>query len=162
QLACPHRRPGRRGPQRGHVPAGARRRGNRPGQRRVSEGSGPAGASIGPVDAWQRRHSVLGFPVAVVYKFIDDFGRYMCALLTYYAFLSLFPALMLLSTALGIVLQDHPDWSQRILDSAVSEFPIVGDQLRDTGTLGGSTTGLVVGGVGALYGALGVGQALQY
>ncbi len=128
----------------------------------AGEGGRPAGATIGPVDAWQRRHSVLGFPVAVVYKFVDDFGGYMCALLTYYAFLSLFPALMLFATALGIVLDDHPAWSQRILESAVSELPIVGDQLRDTGTLGGGTTGLVVGGVGALYGALGVGQALQY
>ena len=66
------------------------------GRSAAGEGDGPAGGSVGPVDAWQRRHSVLGFPIAVVYKFVDDFGGYMCALLTYYAFLSLFPALMLL------------------------------------------------------------------
>ena len=51
---------------------------------------------------------------------------------------------------------------QRILDSALSEFPIVGDELRTTGTLGGGPVGLVVGGLAALYGGLGVGQALQY
>src|SRR5699024_856173 len=49
-----------------------------------------------------------------------------------------------------------------ILDSAISEFPIVGDELRTTGTLGGGPLGLVVGGLSALYGGLGVGQALQY
>ncbi len=118
--------------------------------------------TIGPLDAFQRRHTVLGFPIAVVYKFVDDFGGYLCALLTYYAFFSLFPGLMLLSTTVGIVLEDHPVWSRRILESAVSDFPIVGDQLRETGTLGGGAIGLIAGGIGAIYGVLGVGQALQY
>lgn len=117
---------------------------------------------IGPVDRVQRRHPVLGFPIAVVYKFFDDFGGYLCALLTYYGFLSLFPSLLLLSTIIGFVLQGQPTWQDKILDSAISEFPIVGDELRTTGTLGGGPIGLVVGGLAALYGGLGVGQALQY
>lgn len=118
--------------------------------------------SIGPVDRLQRRHPVLGFPIAVVYKFFDDFGGYLCALLTYYGFLSLFPALLLLSTALGLFFEGQPAWQDRILDSAISEFPIVGDELRTTGTLGGGPIGLLIGGLAALYGGLGVGQALQY
>ena len=115
-----------------------------------------------PLDRIQRRHPVLGFPIAVVYKFFDDFGGYLCALLTYYGFLSLFPGLLLLSTVVGIVLQGQPEWQERILDSALSEFPIVGDELRTTGTIGGGPVGLLVGGLAALYGGLGVGQALQY
>ena len=59
--------------------------------------------SIGPVDRIQRRHPLVGFPIAVVYKFFDDFGGYLCALLTYYGFLSLFPGLLLLSTVVGFV-----------------------------------------------------------
>ena len=118
--------------------------------------------TVGPLDRTQRRHPVLGFPLAVVYKFFDDFGGYLCALLTYYGFLSLFPGLLLLSTVVGFVLQGQPEWQDRILDSALSEFPIVGDELRTTGTLGGGPVGLVVGGLAALYGGLGVGQALQY
>ncbi|WP_435201561.1 YihY/virulence factor BrkB family protein [Janibacter sp. GS2] len=121
-----------------------------------------ADPSIGPVDRLQRRHPVLGFPIAVIYKFFDDFGGYLCALLTYYGFLSLFPSLLLLSTVVGFVLQGQPEWQERIRDSAISEFPIVGDELRTTGTLGGGPIGLVVGGLSALYGGLGVGQALQY
>ncbi|MBA4085674.1 YihY/virulence factor BrkB family protein [Janibacter terrae] len=117
---------------------------------------------VGPLDRLQRRHSVLGFPIGVVYKFFDDFGGYLCALLTYYGFLSLFPALLLLSTVVGFVLRDQPDWQQAILDSALSEFPIVGDELASTGTLGGGPLGLLIGGLAALYGGLGVGQALQY
>ena len=118
--------------------------------------------TIGPVDRFQRRHPVIGFPIAVVYKFFDDFGGYLCALLTYYGFLSLFPGLLLLSTAVGFILQGHPVWQEKILDSAISEFPIVGEELRTTGTLGGGPIGLLVGGLAALYGGLGVGQALQY
>ncbi|WKV16106.1 YhjD/YihY/BrkB family envelope integrity protein [Janibacter limosus] len=119
-------------------------------------------ATIGPADRLQRRHPVPGFPIAVVYKYFDDFGGYLCALLTYYGFLSLFPSLLLLSTAVGFVLRGQPEWQERILDSALSEFPIVGDELRSTGTPGGGPIGLLIGGLAALYGGLGVGQALQY
>ncbi|GAA3601305.1 hypothetical protein GCM10022199_00900 [Marihabitans asiaticum] len=123
---------------------------------------GEQAPTVGPVDRFQRRHPWLGFPIAVVYKFLDDFGPYLAALITYYGFLSIFPLLLLFSTILGFVLEGQPEWQQAILDSAVSEFPIVGDELRETGTLGGGPVGLVVGAVTATYGGLGVGQALQY
>ena len=118
--------------------------------------------AIGRFDAFQRKHTVLGFPLGVAYKFLDDFGGYLAALITYYGFLSLFPLFLLFSTILGLVLEGYPQWQQRILDSAISEFPIVGEELRKTGTLSGSPIGLVIGSVAAIYGGLGVGQALQY
>ena len=113
------------------------------------------------IDAFQRKHPATGYPLGVVYKFFDDFGGYLAALITYYGFLSLFPLLLLFSTILGLVLEGYPQWQQRILDSAISEFPIVGEELRKTGTLSGSPIGLVVGSLAAIYGGLGVGQALQ-
>ena len=48
-------------------------------------------------DAFQRRHPVIGFPLGVIYKFFDDSGGYLAALITYYAFVSLFPLLLLLA-----------------------------------------------------------------
>ena len=42
-----------------------------------------------------------GFPIAVVYKYVDDQGGYLAALITYYGFLSLFPLLLLLASLLG-------------------------------------------------------------
>ena len=60
------------------------------------------------LDAYQRRHRRLGFPLAVVYKFTDDQGSYLAALIAYYGFLSLFPLLLLLVTILGFVLQGDP------------------------------------------------------
>ena len=46
--------------------------------------------------------------MGVLYKYIDDQGGYLAALIAYYAFLSLFPLLLLLSTVLGFVLLGHP------------------------------------------------------
>ena len=48
-------------------------------------------------DGFQRRHRWAGFPLAVIYKFTDDQGPFLAALLTYYGFLSLFPLLLLMT-----------------------------------------------------------------
>lgn len=113
------------------------------------------------VDRFQRRHRWAGFPVAVVYKFFEDQGHYLAALITFYGFLSLFPLLLLLASVLGFVLQGNSDLQQRILDSTLSQFPIIGDELSDPQGLQGSAAAVVVGGMVALYGALGVAQAFQ-
>lgn len=113
------------------------------------------------LDALQRRHRGLGFPIAVVYKYIDDGGGYLAALLTYYAFLSLFPLLLLAATLLGVVLGNDPAAQQEILGTALAQFPVIGRQLQDPSRLGGGVTGLVIGTVTALYGGLGVAMALQ-
>jgi membrane protein len=114
------------------------------------------------VDRAQQRHRVLGFPLAVVYKYFDDFGGYLAALLTYYAFVSLFPLLLLLSTVLGLVLEGHPAFQQQVLHSALGDFPLISQSLLEPKKLSGGATGFVVGILGSLYGGLGVAQALQY
>jgi membrane protein len=114
------------------------------------------------IDRFQQRHRVLGFPLAVLYKFVDDQGMYLAALITYYGFLSLFPLLLLLASVLGFVLRDNPELRAEILDSTISQFPVIGDQLRDPQGLQGNTTAIVIGAVTAIYGALGVAQALQH
>jgi uncharacterized BrkB/YihY/UPF0761 family membrane protein len=60
------------------------------------------------LDGYQRRHRWLGLPIAVVYKFVDDQGGYLAALITYYGFLSLFPLLLILATVVGFVLPGAP------------------------------------------------------
>jgi YihY family inner membrane protein len=97
----------------------------------------------------------------VVYKFFEDQGVYLAALITFYGFLSLFPLLLLLTSALGFLLQNDADLQQRVLDSTLSQFPIIGDELSGGQGLRGSGVALIVGGLVALYGALGVAQALQ-
>ncbi|MBD2759002.1 YihY/virulence factor BrkB family protein [Yimella sp. cx-573] len=114
------------------------------------------------VDRLQRRHPVLGFPIAVCYKFFDDLGAYLAALLTYYTFISLFPVLLLASTVLSWVLRGNPGLRDRLLESALAEFPVIGDQLQAPAALDGGIAAVVIGTLGALYGALGAAQALQY
>jgi membrane protein len=114
------------------------------------------------LDKFQQRHPLAGFPLAVLYKYVDDFGGYLAALITYYAFVSLFPLLLLLATVLGFVLAGDPHLQQQILGSALHQFPVVGSQLGDPKRLGGGVAGLVFGILGSLYGGLGVAQATQY
>jgi membrane protein len=123
--------------------------------------SGGSGGPIGRLDRFQQRHPVVGLPLAVFYKYFDDGGGNLAAQITYYAFVSLFPLLLLASTILGIVLAGHPDLQARVLDSALAQLPVVGEDLQRPEGIGGGATGLVIGIAGALYGAMGVGQAVQ-
>lgn len=117
---------------------------------------------LAAVDAYQRRHRWLGFPLAVVYKFADDQGPYLAALITYYGFLSLFPLLLLMVTILGYVLQGDPQLQAKVVNSAIAELPVIGSQLRDNvHALKGSGVALVVGILGTLYGCLGLAGATQ-
>lgn len=100
-------------------------------------------------------------PIGVVYKFFDDQGGYLAAVLTYYAFVAIFPLLLIASSVLGFVLQGHPALQQEILSSALAQFPIVGDQLGRPEGIQGSTSAVVVGTLAALYGVVGLGQAAQ-
>jgi len=116
---------------------------------------------VGWLDRLQRRSRAAGFLIAVVYKYVDDQGSFLAALITYYAFVSLFPALLLLTTVLGVLLVGYPELQEQILQSAVAQFPVIGEQLGQPQGLSGGTVGVVVGIAGALYGGLGVGQAVQ-
>ena len=111
------------------------------------------------IDAWQRRHRIVGIPIAVVYKFFDDQGGYLAAVITYYAFIAIFPLMLIGTSVLGFVLQGHPDLQQEILTSALAQFPIVGDQLGRPEGIQGSTSAVIIGAVAALYGVIGLGQA---
>ena len=114
------------------------------------------------LDRFQRRHRWLGFPLAVLYKYIDDSGGYLSALIAYYGFVSFFPLLLLLTTSLGFALAGDPHLQHQVLTSALRQFPVVGKQLSDPTRIGGGPVGLIVGIVGSLYGGLGVAQAVQY
>lgn len=116
---------------------------------------------VGWLDRLQRRNRTVGVVIAVVYKYVDDQGGYLAALIAYYAFVSLFPMLLLLTTGLGVVLAGRPDLQEQVVHSALSQFPVIGSQLQQPEQLSGGVVAVVVGIVGALYGGLGVGQAVQ-
>jgi len=87
-------------------------------------------AILTSLDAWQRRHPAVAFPVAVVRKFVDDRASNLAALVTYYAFFSVFPLVLVFVSILGYVLQDDPTLRDDIVDSAVGRIPVVGTHLE--------------------------------
>ena len=113
------------------------------------------------LDAFQRRHRVVGFPLAVTYKFFDDQSNYLAATLTYYSFAAIFPLLLISSPVFGFLLQGNVELQKKVLDSTLSQFPIVGTALGTPHGLTGSTGVVIVGTLAALYGILGLGQAAQ-
>jgi YihY family inner membrane protein len=119
--------------------------------------------AIRKLDRFQQSHRV-GIVVAVVRKFGDDRCGALAAQLTYYGFVSLFPALLLFVTVLGFVMGARPSLEERIVTSALGEFPIIGEQLRDAlrEPLRGNGVALTIGIVGSAWGALGITQAAQH
>jgi membrane protein len=98
------------------------------------------------VDRLQQRARWLSFPLAVIGKFRDDHGAALATVIAYNAFFALFPLLLVVVTVLGFLLGRDSGFQQRLLGSAVAEFPIIGDQVRDNiHGLRGSGVGLVVG-----------------
>ena len=84
------------------------------------------------------------------------------ALIAYYGFLTLFPALLLATTVLGFVLDNDPALRADIVDTAIAQIPIIGREvLLETGGLSGSTLAIVLGALGALWGATRAFVALQ-
>jgi membrane protein len=112
------------------------------------------------LDKFQQRHRRLAFCVAVAKRFSDDEGGQLAALIAYYAFVSLFPLLLVFVTVLGFVLQGDPTLKQSILEGTQEQFPVVGDQLR-LGSLPASGVALAIGLIGSLAGGLAVTNAAQ-
>lgn len=113
------------------------------------------------LDRFQRKHPTISAPLAVVYKYFDDQGPFLAVIISFYAFLGIFPLLLLASSILGFLLQGYPSFSEQVLNSALSTFPIIGDQLGRPEGVRGSVAAIVAGSLAALYGATGLGQALQ-
>ena len=81
------------------------------------------------VDEAHQRHPWLAFPYAVIKKFGDDQAGNLAALVSYYAFFSLFPLMLVLVTVLGIVLQRNTELGEAIQDSALANFPVIGEEI---------------------------------
>lgn len=142
-------------------PAGLRDRPVGPAPRPESPGGGVKGL-IGTIDRYQRGHCWLGFPLGTVKKFSEDQAGNLAALISYYSFFSLFPLLLALVTILGFVLAGNPELQGEVLDSALAQFPVIGDQIRDNiGSLNGNWMALVIGLGGALWAGMGAVDAAQ-
>jgi membrane protein len=114
------------------------------------------------VDAFQQRHTLLAFPLAVVKKFGDDRAGNLAALIAYYGFFSVFPLLLVFVSVLGLLLRDNPSLRDSIVNSALRDFPVIGDQIaRNIHAISGNGVALGIGIAGTLWAGLGVTGAAQ-
>ena len=103
-------------------------------------------------DDVQRRKPFLAYPLAVVKKFGEDRAGQLAALIAYYGFFSLFPLLLVFVT-LSALLFKESDMQDRLLDAALSQFPVIGEQLQ-VQSLPDKGVALALGIVGALWAGL--------
>jgi membrane protein len=80
----------------------------------------------------------------------DGFRRHLsmrnAAVLTYYGFVSVFPLFMVATSILALVLRNNDRLREEILETAVSQFPVIGTQIRDeSGSLDGSVAAVAIG-----------------
>lgn len=119
-------------------------------------------AQVRRFDRFQQRHRVLAIPWAVLQKSGNDGAGKLASRVAYHGLFSVFPLLLLFTTILGFVLHDDPNLQHHILDTALADFPIIGQQLRHNAhSLTGSALGLAVGIGGTVYGTFGLAQSTQ-
>ena len=130
---------------------------------RAARRAGPAAQRAGgAADAFQQRRPVLAFPVAVWKKFNDDRAGNLAALIAYYGFLAIFPLLLVLATVLDIVLRNDPELQKTLTNSALAQYPVIGQQIKSQlGSIPGTGLPLVFGAIFLLFGARGVANAMQ-
>jgi membrane protein len=112
------------------------------------------------LDRRQQQIRGVRFVAALLKKYGDDQCGQLAALIAYYAFVSLFPLLLVLVTVLGFILQGDPGERQKVLEGTLGQFPIISDYLK-LHSLNGSGTALAVGITGSLLAGMGFTGATQ-
>jgi YihY family inner membrane protein len=96
-------------------------------------------------------------------KFGDDSAGSLAALISYYAFASIFPLLLVFVTVTGIVLRSHPSLKATVYKKAEANFPGYGSTLiHSVGSMHQAGFALAVGIILTLLGARGVANAAQH
>jgi YihY family inner membrane protein len=121
----------------------------------------PVEKGVRRIDRWQQEHAAAAFVFGVIKKFGDDNGGSLVANLAYSALAATFPLLLLLVTILGIVLAGDPALRERVINSALAQFPIIGGQLRNNvhALRRSSTAALVVSLLGLVWTSTRLSQA---
>jgi membrane protein len=134
------------------------------------DGAHRAGAEAGArvrrlaerLDKAQQRNRFLAVVIATWKKFGEDQAGNLAALIAYFAFASTFPLVLVFVTILNIVLHDNAKLREHLLTTALSQYPIIGQQLQNNvHGLTGTGVALGLGLIFTLFAALGVAAAMQ-
>ena len=104
--------------------------------------------------------------IDVVVDMLDGWRRHIsgrnASVLAFFGFLSIFPLLLAATTILGFVLEGNEDLRQRIIDGALADIPVLGQELQDDpNSISGNWWALLIGLGGALWSATKAFVALQ-
>lgn len=115
---------------------------------------------IDGIDNRQRRCRPAAFACAVGKKFGEDHAGRLAAVIAYYAFFALMPLLLVFATVLAFILAGNADLQERVVDSALAQYPVIGVQIeRNVTSIEGSGVALAVGVAGTLWAGLGAVRA---
>jgi YihY family inner membrane protein len=113
-------------------------------------------------ERFQQRYACIGFPLAVVKRYGEDRAGRDAALITYYAFLALFPLLLVFISLLGIIASGDVQLQTHLISRVFQYFPALGNELKGSvHTLKGSGLALILEILALLYGARGLASMLQ-
>ncbi len=115
------------------------------------------------LDRLQQRFKPTAFAVAVIKKYNDDDGGRLAALITYYGFLSLFPLLLVATSAIHLFLGNFEQLQTRVIDGINTYFPAIGETLQES-IQGFHRSGLalVFGVLITIYGARGGAATIRF
>jgi len=104
--------------------------------------------------------------IEVAVDTLDGWRRHIsgrnASVLAFFGFLSIFPLMLAATTILGLVLKNNDDLQQRIIDGALADIPVLGQQLQnDPASLNGSIWVLIAGLATALWSATKAFVAMQ-
>ncbi len=121
-----------------------------------------ADAAKSLVTRLRERYSVFDLLMSVIEKGGRDGVGHLSAVVSYFAFFSIFPLLLVLVSVVGKVASDA--WRTKIIDSAVANFPVIGDEIIKQGPdkLSGSTVTAVLAGLAALWSGTHAFDALEH
>lgn len=116
------------------------------------------------LDRAQQRHTAAAFVFAVLKKYGDDNGGVLVSNIAYAGIMALFPLILLLVTALGIVVGSDTRLQARVDHTVLVQFPVVGNQLMHNvhAMKRKSAVGMVLGIAGLIYGSMSISQAGIY
>lgn len=118
--------------------------------------------AVRAVDRWQQARGLTAVPYAVIKKAGEDRAGSLAAVVAYYSFLSLFPLLLVLVTVVAIAVDGNPELRMQLLDTAFSQFPVVGEQLRsNVSAASGSGVAIAIGVVVSAWAGMGAIISMQ-
>lgn len=118
---------------------------------------------VNKLDKFQYSNKPAGFIYAVIKKYGEDHGGYQSALITYYAILSLFPLLVVLTNLARLIFRNDGAFREQLSQSINRYFPVIGIEIQH-GINGLAKTGILLGLslLVTLYGSRGVANVLQF